>query len=90
MNNLEFAKDYSIFPGQIKEKIYKAQYEALKKVNKALIGLYRDIGKAIVAKQEKLSWGKAVVESLAGDLQKEFPGLKGFSARNLWNMRNTS
>lgn len=31
--------------------------------------------------------GKAVVETLAQDLQAEFPGRNGFSARNLWNMR---
>jgi predicted nuclease of restriction endonuclease-like (RecB) superfamily len=28
-----------------------------------------------------------VVETLARDLQNEFPGIQGFSARNLWNMR---
>ena len=41
-----------------------------------------------MAKQEKLSWGKSVVESLAKDLQKEFPGMQGFSSANLWRMRN--
>jgi hypothetical protein len=37
---------------------------------------------------EKLGWGKSVVETLANDLQKEFPGLNGFSTRNIWYMRN--
>jgi hypothetical protein len=41
-----------------------------------------------VAKQEKLGWGKAIVENLAKDLQKEFPGIQGFSSANLWRMRN--
>jgi predicted nuclease of restriction endonuclease-like (RecB) superfamily len=40
-----------------------------------------------VAKQDALGWGKAIVETLAKDLQNEFPGIQGFSARNLWNMR---
>jgi len=88
MNNLKLAQEYSAFLRQIKEKIYKAQYDALKKVNKALIKLYWDIGETIVAKQETLGWGKAVVENLAKDLQMEFPGLKGFSSANLWRMRN--
>lgn len=88
MKSLKFEKDYPAFLRQIKDKIYKARYESMKRVNKALIGIYRDIGKAIIGKQEKLGWGKAVVESLAEDLQKEFPGLKGFSAANLWRMRN--
>jgi predicted nuclease of restriction endonuclease-like (RecB) superfamily len=43
---------------------------------------------SIVDKQEQLGWGKSVVENLAQDLQKEFPGTKGFSARNLWLMRS--
>ncbi len=30
---------------------------------------------------------KSVVENFARDLQKEFPGIKGFSADNLWRMR---
>jgi len=39
------------------------------------------------AKQSSKSWGKATVENLASDLQKEFPGVQGFSAQNLWRMR---
>jgi len=79
--------EYKTFLKEIKERIYKAQYDALKSVNKELIKLYWDIGKSIVAKQAKLGWGKAIVETLAKDLQKEFSGIQGFSARNLWNMR---
>src|SRR3990172_4297597 len=79
--------EYKIFFKEIKDRIYKAQYDALKAVNKELINLYWDIGKSIVEKQDKLGWGKAVVETLAKDLQKEFPGIQGFSAQNLWRMR---
>lgn len=80
--------EYKTFFKEIKERIYKAQYDALKSVNKELISLYWDIGRSIVAKQENLGWGKSVVESLAKGLQKEFPGIQGFSSANLWRMRN--
>jgi len=80
--------EYKTFFAEIKERIHKAQYDALKAVNKELINLYWDIGKSIVAKQDKLGWGKAVVETLAKDLQREFPGIQGFSSVNLWRMRN--
>jgi len=80
--------EYKTFLKEIKERIHRAQYDALKSVNKELINLYWDIGKSIVAKQEKLGWGKSIVETLAGDLQKEFPGIHGFSSANLWRMRN--
>ena len=80
--------NYGKFLREIKERIYRAQYDALKAVNKELISLYWDIGRGVVEKQKKYGWGKSVVEKLADDLQKEFPGIKGFSSRNIWNMRN--
>ena len=78
---------YTDFVVSIKQRILQSQYEALKAVNKELIALYWDIGKSIVEKQDAFGWGKSVVENLSEDLQKEFVGIKGFSVRNLWNMR---
>jgi len=80
--------EYKTFFKEIKERIHKAQYDAFKAVNKELINLYWDIGRSIVAKQDTLGWGKAIVETLAKDLQKDFPGIQGFSSANLWRMRN--
>lgn len=65
----------------------QAQYTALKAVNKELISLYWDIGKTIVEKQAQYTWGEKIVRSLAQDLQAEFPGVRGFSVRNLLYMR---
>ena len=78
---------YEDFLGEIKRRIHRAQYDALKAVNKKLIGLYWDLGKMIHEKQVKLGWGKGVVENLAKDIQKEYPGIQGFSADNMWRMR---
>ncbi len=80
--------NYPIFFNMVKERIHKAQYQALKKVNKELIQLYWDIGKMIVEKQEENDWGNSVVKNLAKDLQNEFPEVRGLSIRNIWNMRN--
>ncbi|MBT5492596.1 hypothetical protein HOK00_10380 [bacterium] len=80
--------EFNNFLKDIKQKILSSQYEALKSVNKELISLYWEIGKSIVEKQESLDWGKSVVKNLSHELQKEFIGTKGFSERNLWNMRN--
>ncbi|MBI4650093.1 DUF1016 domain-containing protein [Candidatus Desantisbacteria bacterium] len=78
---------YIKFVSEIKERIRRAQYDALKTVNKELIKLYWDIGKMIVARQKDEGWGKAVIERLANDLQNEFIGMQGFSVQNLWYMR---
>ncbi|OQC72706.1 MAG: hypothetical protein BWX45_00816 [Deltaproteobacteria bacterium ADurb.Bin002] len=80
-------KAYAQLLNSIKERIRKTQYDALKAVNKELIALYADIGRMIVERQDKEGWGKSVVEKLAKDLQIEFPGIQGFSARNIWYMR---
>lgn len=81
-------RQYSLLLKEIKERVRAAQYQALKAVNKELIGLYWDIGRLIVERQKGDTWGKAVVEKLSKDLQYEFSGIKGFSYRNIWNMRN--
>jgi predicted nuclease of restriction endonuclease-like (RecB) superfamily len=73
--------------GEIKTRIRSAQYEALRAVNKKLIALYWDIGRMILARQRGEAWGRSVVARLAADLQREFPGIGGFSAANLWRMR---
>jgi predicted nuclease of restriction endonuclease-like (RecB) superfamily len=80
-------QNFTSFIKDIKTKILSSQYEALKAVNKELINLYWDIGKNIVEKQEEFGWGKSIVKTLSDELQKEFVGMKGFSERNLWNMR---
>jgi len=85
--NLIKGREYKNFLKEIKQRVYRAQYDALKVVNKELMALYWDIGKMIVARQKKYAWGKAVVETLADDLQVEFPGVSGYSADNLWRMR---
>ena len=72
---------------EVREKIHRAQYLALKQVNKQLIQLYWDIGRMIIENQQNLGWGNSVVQQLAKDLQHAMPGVRGFSARNLWNMR---
>lgn len=87
MSKLANKNEYAELLNSVKARIRQAQYEALKAVNKELIMLYWDIGRMIVERQEKEGWGKAVVETLAFDLQKEFPGVQGYSAQNLWRMK---
>lgn len=84
---LKMNSEYKAFIEEIKRRVRVSQYAALKAVNKELILLYWDIGKSIVQQQNKSGWGKAIVETMAKDLQKEFPGIQGFSAQNLWRMK---
>src|SRR3972149_4529103 len=87
MKKLTQNKEYTHLLESIKTRIRRAQYDALKAVNKELIVLYWDIGSMIVVRQEKEGWGKTIVERLAQDLQAEFSGVAGYSRDNLWRMR---
>lgn len=78
---------YNDFLHEVKTHIRQRQYQALRAANKELLALYWWLGEAISRRQAEQSWGKAVVETLARDLQSEFPGRNGFSAQNLWLMR---
>ena len=80
-------QEYATFLGELKQRIASARLSAARAVNRDLILLYWDIGRGIVEKQEALGWGESVVELLSRDLQKTFPALTGFSAANLWRMR---
>ena len=81
-------KQYAPFIKGIKELIYRHQYEAMKKVNIELMQLYWEIGEEILLRQREKGWGKSIVDVLSKELQKEFPGVQGYSASNLWRMRN--
>ena len=82
---MQLDKSQKSFITEIKTKVRQAQYEALKTVNVQLIDLYWEIGKSIAEKQSE-NWGKSIVSTLSKELQKEFPGIGGFSEGNLWLM----
>lgn len=80
-------KGYGDFLVEIKAQIRQRQFQAMRAANHELLALYWWLGENISVRQTTLGWGKAVVETLARDLQAEFPGRNGFSVQNLWLMR---
>lgn len=80
-------KTYLQFVQQVKQQILQSRFQAAKLVNRELIILYYNIGKMLSEKVDIAKWGSKVLENIAGDLQKELPGLRGFSHRNLKRMR---
>ncbi|MBA4029865.1 MAG: DUF1016 domain-containing protein [Planctomyces sp.] len=79
--------DYPAFLESLKCRVQQAQTKAMLSVNRELIQLYWDIGRLIVERQDREGWGKGIVDRLAADVQKAFPGLGGFSPVNIWRMR---
>ncbi|MBI5360376.1 MAG: DUF1016 domain-containing protein [Planctomycetes bacterium] len=80
--------NYHGFLLKLKERIRKERLRVVLASNAALVLLYWDIGKNILAKQREEGWGTKVIDRLSADLSKEFPDMKGFSSRNLKYMRS--
>lgn len=78
---------YQNFLQEIKTQVVQSRIGAARAINRALIGLYWSLGQLIAQRQEELGWGQAVVERLSADLRVEFPGMTGFSPRNLWDIK---
>ncbi|VAX14919.1 hypothetical protein MNBD_IGNAVI01-1029 [hydrothermal vent metagenome] len=72
---------------KITSLITKARINALKTVNRELINLYWEVGKHVSNKVNSDNWGKSVVEELSQFIQEQHPGIKGFSRRGLFRMK---
>lgn len=72
----------------IKEAILRSQYRAASSVNKEQLSLYYGIGHYVSKNSREGFWGKGAIEAISQQLQKELPGLRGFSASNIKNMRS--
>lgn len=79
--------DYVPLLAEIKARVHAARTKAGLAANRELLALYWDIGRLILQAQENHGYGKKVVERLAADLQRAFPGIAGFSPLNVWRMR---
>ena len=71
----------------IKEAILRSQYRAAASVNKEQLSLYYGIGRYVSENSRTGFWGKGAIEQISSLLQKELPGLRGFSATSIRNMR---
>lgn len=79
--------DYGPLLADIKARVQLARVKAGLAANRELLALYWDIGRLILDRQRREGWGAKVIDRLALDLQRAFPGQQGFSPRNLKYMR---
>jgi predicted nuclease of restriction endonuclease-like (RecB) superfamily len=67
--------------------IRSARGRALVAVNNALVDLYWQIGEFISRRIGTDGWGQGTVAALAAYIQRRHSAMRGFSAQNLWRMR---
>ena len=78
---------YTTAAEQIKEAILSSQYTAAKQVNAVQLSLYYGVGRYVSQNTRKGVWGTGAIKAISEQLHKELPGLRGFSERNIKNMR---
>ena len=79
--------NYMTATEQIKEAILSSQYKAAKQVNAVQLSLYYGVGRYVSQNTRKGVWGTGAIKAISEQLHKELLGLRGFSERNIKNMR---
>ena len=82
MNNLE----NNSFQ-EITQIIETSRSNAYQKVNEELILMYQRIGKYLSDHSQNASYGDSYIDSLSKHIQERFPGIKGFTRRGLYRMK---
>ncbi len=86
-HDINLDSDYVNWIHDVKQRYISTQIKAAVKVNTERLYFNWQLGRDLVERKAEEKWGKGIVEQLSLDLQNEFPDAKGFSARNLWNMK---
>lgn len=78
---------YNNIVQQIKSAILESQLESARAVNQQMLSLYYAIGQFVSSNSREGTWGTGAIETISAQLRREMPGLRGFSASNIKNMR---
>lgn len=79
--------EYIVLINELKQCIIQSRYAAARLANREQLLLYYKTGKMLAERIAAEKWGAKILEQIAEDLQKQLPGLRGFSFKNLKNMR---
>ena len=80
-------KTYTKAVDIIKTAILQSQARAAKAVNQEQLALYFGIGRYISENTRNKNWGTGAIDNISKQLRQELPGLRGFGASSLKNMR---
>lgn len=86
-NSIILGEEYRRWLAEIGVRIHASQVKAAVRVNSELLRLYWYLGGELVEKTRTAKWGEGILEKLSRDLLAEFPEMKGFSYRNLRQIR---
>ena len=84
MNDLDISAK---FIKQLKQQILSSRHVVAKIANAESLKLYFVIGEMVNNRFSKEKWGTNVMDIISNQLQQELPGLRGFSGKNIYKMR---
>jgi len=87
MSHLPSKKSHQEDFQKIHQLIKSSKEEVYQHINKMLIQLYWRVGEFVSQKITSAHWGQNVVDSLSAYINDQESGLKGFSPRNIWRMK---
>jgi predicted nuclease of restriction endonuclease-like (RecB) superfamily len=85
--NVSAPGDYNALVNDLSGLIRQSRYQAAKLVNREVLHLYFGAGKLLSERISRADWGDKILNFISNDIQKNFPGIRGFSISNLKNMR---
>lgn len=87
VDSLSLDKDYIGFLKQVQKRLQNAQLKAARAVSTEQIHFYWELGNDIIKHQATKHWGAHFLDQLSLDMRNAYPGMQGFSKRNLEYMR---
>jgi len=84
---LNLDENYKRFLSEMRERLKSAQIRVAMSINSEQIIFYWKLGSEIIQYQKEYKWGEHFLEQLSHDMRQAFPGMEGFSVRNLQRMR---
>ncbi len=86
-HDIHMDAEYTQWISEVKRRYLGTQIKAAVKINSDQLLFNWQLGRDLVERKAEEKWGSGVVEQVSLDLKAEFPNEKGFSVRNLWNMK---
>ena len=79
--------DFDVNFSEVLSIIQESQSRVIQNINRDLIHLYWQVGEYVSNKTLQAGWGKGTVEELSFYIHRIHPEMKGFTARNIWRMK---
>lgn len=86
-NNIQLTEDLRQAVSDIKHAIVVSQSRALRMISGQQLSLYFGIGLYVSEHSRAANWGTGAIDAISEQLKREMPGLRGFSAQSIRNMR---